>query len=360
VSADAAPGLLGALRQGDVRAAARALLAMAAPRPLYAAVRRLDVGAGGITLEFSDFQFALPSKLEVVAGDGQTGIAGSTLPVAPQVRVTDLGGDPVKGARVRFGSTLAQCAVAGGTVSGTTGEVADGSWTISAGANTRVACGRGLAGSDNNGPRAGVDPFQPLSSHFGDLNVPPNPSPVPVLTGSVAFTATGVSLPATLASFRDGGYSSYGPFASPAAPPEGWPSPTPAVSLGVGAKAPFGGNNTVCEITSGFAGTTFPVDTDIFVTKSVSAPVAGTLEITVRVDNDMRLYVDGVERTSDVPASSSGSYNATSGFWQHEGCADVGPAVYTLAISPGTHVISVWARDRGAVGYLDMNVVLKP
>lgn len=353
-------GLFRDLAHGAFKAAGGQLVSLLLPKALNAASRRLDVGAGGSTIDFSDFQFALPAKLQISAGDGQVAAPGSTLPVNPKVLVTDLGGDPVPGARVRFAATATTCAglSAGvGTPSDASGAVSS-TWTISgiAGANQLFACGRGLAGSDVHGPRPGVDPFQPLSTHFGDLS---NGGFVPVLTGSVQFTATGITLPATLLAFGSGGYSSYGPFNAGDPQPSGWPNPAPATSATVGSLSPFFGNYSGCSITvSGPSAATFPENKDIFVTKSVSVPVAGMMEITVRIDNDLRIWVDGVEKTALVPASVTGVYVSATGFWTHDGCADVGPAVYSLSVAAGTHTISLLGHDRGAVGYLDMKIVL--
>ena len=213
-----------------------------------------------------------------------------------------------------------------------------------------------MAGSDFNGPRIGVDdPFQPLSMHF---DMVPNGSFVPVLTGSVVFTATGITLPTTLAGFNSGGYTSYAPAAQSVTPPAGWPNPAPGANATVGSQSPFRGNAGTCTITN-IAGTTFPANQDIFVTKSVTAPVAGILDITIQIDNDVRIWVDGVEKTHLVPASANGSYDNISGFWKHENCADLAPALYSFSVTAGTHTISLWARDRGVVGFLDMQVVLR-
>jgi hypothetical protein len=286
--------------------------------------------------------------------------------------VTDVAGDPVPNATVRFAATAAACSAlsVGGTVSNASGVASDAAWVIASGANARVACGRGLAGTDFNGPRAGVDPFQALSVHFGDLS---NGPAIDLRTGSVQFTATGIVLPATLVPFGSGGYSSYGPYGAVSAgpptsgPPSDWPSPAPATSSTIGSQSPFLGAYSGCSLTSGFNGTaSFPENTDVFVTKSIVVPAAGTLTATILIDNDVRVWVDGVERTSIVPATFSapatlaGSFNANSQFWQHEGCADIGPAVLSIPITAGTHTLALWARDRGAVGYLDVKIVLNP
>jgi hypothetical protein len=167
--------------------------------------------------------------------------------------------------------------------------------------------------------------------------------------------------------FGDNGYSSYGPFpiAGTYTLPAGWPLPAAAVSATVGSDSPFGGNDAICSITSGFASTTFPVDTDILVTKSFSTPNAGTLTFTVRVDNDVKIYLDGTEITPSG-AGTTGynaltSYNGVLGWWIHDGCADVGNPVFTkVSVPAGTHTVSVWAHDRGSVGFLDLKVVLTP
>ena len=102
------------------------------------------------------------------------------------------------------------------------------------------------------------------------------------------------------------------------------------------------------------------LNTAIFVTKTIMVTVAGTLRTTIRIDNDMRVYVDGTERSSSVGPTLNGAYDLLSGFWKHDNCADAGPAVFSIPITAGSHTISVWARDRGAVGYLDVQVVLTP
>jgi hypothetical protein len=191
------------LSHGRIGSAARQALHALSPTPLYA--RFIDLGGGGLVEEFSDFQFALPAKLEIVSGDGQVAAPGTLLPEMPTVKVTDLDGRPVQGARVTFATTDGairpiaasaacplrnNCAVAITEKDGT----ARIAWTISttAGANSLRALGRGLAGTNANGPRADeVDPFQPIQKLHSSA---PTDTAVVVGTGSVTFTATGRSL----------------------------------------------------------------------------------------------------------------------------------------------------------------------
>lgn len=189
-------GMLAALRRGHVGAAAREALSMLAPKPLYAA-RFIDLGGGGFTAALSDFQFALPSKMEIVpSSDGQAVIPGTT--ISPTVLVTDLGGEPVRGAAVHF--LTADPATMPGTVVTTGADgLASTPWPIGLGHNALTARGRGIAAPATNGPRRTpnsviddiVDPFQPIQSPF-DAGTTGTPLPVTVGTGSVTFAATGL------------------------------------------------------------------------------------------------------------------------------------------------------------------------
>ena len=192
--------VLADLAHGRFKSAGGKLLSILGPTPLNA--RRIDEGGGGQTGDISDFQFALPTKAAIDAGDGQSGPVGSALPVQPRVKLTDLGGEPVKGATIKFqGDGVAATSL----TSDATGLLSV-PWTIPYfGTNTLTANGRGIGGSDNSGPRCGVDPFQPIQgsphpAEFGPAAVcspsetnGPAETPITLATGSVTFTATGNS-----------------------------------------------------------------------------------------------------------------------------------------------------------------------
>jgi hypothetical protein len=132
----------------------------------------------------SDFQFALPAKMNFVDPDdaSRTAPPGTSLPTA--VKVTDLYDEAVQGANVTF---IAPDIEGPGTIVGTATSNSDGiaqiSWPIVAGSNTVVATGRGIA-AQNNYPNATVKPFIPdLSS--------PSAEAVFLGTGRVTFLATG-------------------------------------------------------------------------------------------------------------------------------------------------------------------------
>jgi len=182
--------LLRAVASAEWTAAAGQLAGLAGPRTLYANAL-LDQGGGGVAPDLSDFQFALPAKMEKVpATDNQSALPGTTLPVNPKVVVTDLGNEPVSGARVTFATTFGS--VTPTTVLTGTDGSAQAAWTLSgsAGSNSLKASGRGIAGADFRGPRPGINnPFQPISSFFDNTSV--GAGPVTVLKGSQTFTAIG-------------------------------------------------------------------------------------------------------------------------------------------------------------------------
>ena len=189
-------GMLASLAHRQFRSAASQAVALLAPKPLYAARRFIDLGGGGFTEAFSDFQFALPAKMEIVpATDNQVVPPGTTL--NPTVKVTDLGGEAVRGAVVHFFSNDPASALGIPVITGADG-LATAPWIIAPGTSTLPASGRGIATANRNGPRRSsgaeiddvVDPFQPISSHFDGGGVTPG-GEVAVLTGSVSFTATG-------------------------------------------------------------------------------------------------------------------------------------------------------------------------
>lgn len=334
-------GLLRDLVGGRVTSAGNQLLAMLGPKPLYA--RRLNQGGGGLTSFFSDFEFALPSYLEIQSGDGQVAPPGSTLPNDPTVMVKDLGGEPVAGARVTFaptdGSANPLVVVTGGS------GLASTQWTLGAspGSNSLVAGGRGLAGTDNNGPRSDVvDPFQPIQTPF-DVGGPPVPSEVTVVTGSVTFSATGVAPGSPLpVNYGSGGWSYQ---IDGTVPPDWFSSAlTPFSSTGT---AGFGEDHNSCPLILSGTNTNWPAgSTTLYARKTISLPSATTVQISVAIDNDVQIYVDGVD--------------IGPGLLTHGGCPTEGSFVRTLSLSAGSHVIAFRAVDTGGSSYFDAEIIVSP
>ena len=110
-----------------------------------------------------------PSKLVINAGNNQSVAAGATVPVAPSVKVTDAGDNPIANVAVTFA-----VASGGGTITGASattnasGIATVGSWTLgtAAGPNTLTATSAAISGASvtfqaaaGAGPAAKIEAF---------------------------------------------------------------------------------------------------------------------------------------------------------------------------------------------------------
>lgn len=102
--------------------------------------------------------------------------------------------------------------------------------------------------------------------------------------------------------------------------------------------------------------TTWPVNTDLLLRKTFVLPGgAGNVRIRVAIDNDIQVFVNGV----DVTASAGQETLGEDGFQHHEGCATLDSFVFTVpasAVHTGTNLVAVRARDRGVIGFVDVKV----
>jgi hypothetical protein len=120
-------------------------LGSAGTNSLEASVSLGGVSGNPTTFTATATPAGAPTQVVVDTGDGQTGLAGYALNVAPAVRVLDAANGPVSGVQVDFGVTSG-----GGSVSGATattdlfGIAAVGSWTVQLGANSLNATVGGL------------------------------------------------------------------------------------------------------------------------------------------------------------------------------------------------------------------------
>ena len=343
-------GFLVALAHGRLGSAGHQLIQMVSPKPLYAAMF-LHQGGGGLSEGFSDFQFGRPSKMEIVsATDNQVAAPGTALPVNPTVLVTDLGGDPVEGARVRFDPLSSACAYGTGVevLTDANGH-ASAPWTLSAtpGINTRDVCGRGVAGDDNNGPRTGVDPFQPEDIAFGDAS---NGGEVAVLNGSVTFHATGGEILPI-------GYGSAGwSYQIDGTPPADWFSSVSS-PFGSTGTAPFGSAGG-CGLNAGVA-TAWPSTnpTYLLMRRTFVLGSTATVRIGIAIDNDVQVFLDG----SDISASNEQSVVPNGdGVLVHENCPTNDSFTFVVSKPAGPHTLAIRAKDRGGSSYVDASVTIVP
>ena len=223
-------GMFADLRQGRLKSAARQMVAMLTPKPLYAA-RFIDLGGGGST-RLSDetegvgrslsatkgarltvsptspthheFQFLLPAKFEFI----ETPLDRAAYPadqVQVSVKVTDLGDEPVMNARVRFsagqGGAVSD-AIAFTSSDAASRGIATVTWTVTPPSpNILTVTGRGIAGENEHGPRirtaTKVDPFQPCDEDWEVVGsalacVEETNAPTGLGTGTMVLTATTV------------------------------------------------------------------------------------------------------------------------------------------------------------------------
>jgi len=180
------------------RAVRHGVASLFGARPLHAATTMLDVGGGGETPLFSDFQFALPAKMTILTGAVQRVLANTPVPIPPAVLVTDADGRPVGGARVHFRIT----SINGGSITPTdgialsdpvTGLATLTSWQVGdPGDHSVDASGFGIADPQNNGPAEGFDPFAPAVFPGYPDQDKAQPE-VPLSTGHLTFSATALA-----------------------------------------------------------------------------------------------------------------------------------------------------------------------
>lgn len=88
-----------------------------------------------------------PALLSIVAGDGQSAVAGSAVATAPAVKVTDAFANPISGFAIVFSVASGGGTITGGAATTTAAGIATlGSWTLgtTAGTNTLTANGAGV------------------------------------------------------------------------------------------------------------------------------------------------------------------------------------------------------------------------
>jgi hypothetical protein len=149
---------------------------------------------------------AVPTEVEILTGDGQSGMAGSALAEAPALRVLDQHDRPLPGVSVAFAVAEGVGAVA--TASATTDErgiAAAGAWTLGpvTGRQTLTASVRGLPDVTFS---ATVLPGAPaaLTPQVGDVQVAVVGTTLPVAPAIRVTDAHGNAVPGVLVRFTPG------------------------------------------------------------------------------------------------------------------------------------------------------------
>ncbi len=288
---------------------------------------------GGKVRSYSPFA-AVDPLLAVSANSAttQSGTAGTQAGALPSVKVRTFQNRPVDGVSIVFAS--------GGTVATSGGGFATvGSWLLGLGDNT--------------------------------LTATPNQAGLSFIGSPVTFTATGVAPTAPFDwsalgwSWKllgtDGTYPNADAIAAAVGSASGYAGPVQ------GAFSMLLPPDTYCDVynseNAAFAwtnSTLFGQGQVIAFRRDFIAPngaATGTMEFAM--DNDFRVYVNGVDRTSAVVFNGSGSlFDSGSGFQKHEGCPNRGDFKLSLSeLSPLSNTVVVIAVDRGGSTYFDASVV---
>ena len=130
------------------------------------------------------------AKIRMAEGNGQNATAGSTLPIAPAVVLTDIDGFAVAGAHVAFSVAAGGGSVTGSdAVSDANGVARVGSWTLGSSAANNVLAAA-LAGADGS-PVLFTATAQPIVS----APPPAPPTAIAIFAGDGQFALPGTAVP---------------------------------------------------------------------------------------------------------------------------------------------------------------------
>jgi hypothetical protein len=320
------------------------------PGELHAATLALKTtGVGGTTKKFSPFGIVdIASNPASLNYDPNAGTFGNLVAVpggsvtAPSVRLVSQGGNPIPSWPVTFAVTGGGGNLGGQTTvtvnTNSNGVASAPVWTLGTtpGLNTVSATPTSVTQSPATLPAtpppyrpAGV--FSPVSLAFSATAV-----------GDIAYESTGWrylisddgEFPVPTEDFFQPNYSD-----------AGWLTG----SAGFGED---GGNQ--CSLILNNTDTPWPVNTEILLRKPfrVGAGVT-TMQVRVAIDNDIKVYVNGVDITGTAGATLD-----QDGFVIHEGCPTRGSAIFTAQVTAGVNWLAIHGRDRGGSSYVDAEVVV--
>ncbi len=256
-----------------LKALGRAAVRAVSPRVAYAG----GVGVGGKTSSFSPYGGVdTATVIEAASSTTLTGPAAAPVAPAPSVRVRTTGAHtPLDGAHVHFAITAGSGGVTGADqVTGNDGTATVGSWAINVGANSMTATGA--------------------------FSAPPTGVGVGIGGNPVTFTATG----GDIISWEGSGYSY---LAGPTGHDAGFQAPSfdaSSWSTGQGAFGDHNAANLYCPLDASVHTNwvSVPVGTDMLLRHNfaVGGGWSHDLSISVAIDNDIQIWVNGTEITSGL------------------------------------------------------------
>ncbi|MDQ3137543.1 MAG: hypothetical protein M3Q93_08145 [Gemmatimonadota bacterium] len=311
------------------------------PTELHASSTALALattGVGGTTRKFSPFgtvdAASNPGSLSVGAGVPLSSfvLPGATVSPSPAVVVRSMNGTPIPNVPVTF-------AVGdGGSVNG------GSSQTVQTNAN-------GIATATGWVPGTGVGSYvltatPPAGAQVGSVE-PYQPA--------VAFAPSSLTFTSTVVGPIEYGAAGYRYLILPeGAPPEGFEDAAFDDSSWLTGTAAFGFNDPLnsCALIVSDTRTAWPANTQILVRRRFTIPGGGSTGVVrVAIDNDIRVFVNGIDITSSAGAVMDG------GFAQHDGCPTANSLTFTATgLDPGVNLLVIQARDRGGSSFLDASV----
>ncbi len=122
----------------------------------------------------------------------------------------------------------------------------------------------------------------------------------------------------------------------------GWQTGPLFPSFGTGG---FGEDHSGCSLIQSGTHTSWPSgNTSLYLRRNFSLEEAATVRIGVAVDNDVEIYVDGVD--------------VGPGLLVHDNCPTLDSFVRTVPLSAGVHQVAIRAVDRGGSSYFDASITI--
>jgi hypothetical protein len=348
--------LLDLAMHGDVGRASRALGSALADLVLPTSAYAATGGKTGLTKTFSPFG-GVDTKVYLTTNPSpfpaQTAPAGSAVANPPSALVSTQLGAKVARVSVLFSVTEGGGRVAGGTSAAVTtnavGVATVSDWVITSGPNSVQGVG------------TFADPTVTFAAAPAGIDFPQSVAVAPA--AGVTYSATGTDVIPYGASYfyLDGPLGHDPGFAAPEFSTTSW-------TFGNG---PFGTGDvggTVCPLNSesGFTlNHAWASGTDLLLRKTFPLPSwwSAPLTITVAIDNDVQLFVNGTSVTASYQFSGTDaanySFDSETGFVTHENCATKGSLTFTVpagVLIGGQNTLAIRARDRGSVNYVDAKV----
>jgi hypothetical protein len=311
---------------------------------------------GGTTKKFSPFGIvdiaSNPASLDYNP-DAETFGALFAIPggsvTAPSVRLESQGGNPIPNWEVTFAVTGGGGNLSGQTTvtvnTGPDGVATAPVWTLGAtpGLNTVSATPTPVTQSPATLPYRPAGTFSPLSLTFsataaGDIEYEGDGWRFLISNSNRVF-------PIPTQNFDEPDYSDIG-----------WQT----------GAAGFGVDFNECSLILNNTATPWAVNTDILLRKPFAVSEGVTsVQVRVAIDNDIKVFVNGVDVTATGVADTDGDGDTdpgaqpdAQGFLHHDSCPARGSAFFTASVDPGeVNWLAIHGRDRGGSTYVDAEVV---